>query len=107
MRVNAPRGGTILQVIKTEKRCPGAFTTLPGRFLRNDFRAFAPPGRYQKNRKKGTHLPNAGRYEKHEKQPTPLTRTQQPQMAAAAGVDHVATQQHRLGTQHGQGTRHR
>ena len=68
MRVNTPRGGTILQVEKVEKLRPGAFTKIPGRFLNKDFRDFGPPGRCEKTRKKAhTYLLYAGRYKKSRK----------------------------------------
>ena len=62
---------------------------MPGRFLKNDLGTFGPPGRYEKTRK-NTHLSHAHSNSK-----------------AAAGVDHVATQQHRQGTQYRQFTHHR
>ena len=54
MRVNAPRGGTILRVNKDEKRRPGAFTTIPVRFMKTRFRGFWPPGEIRKNKKSQT-----------------------------------------------------
>ena len=44
-----------MKVKKNEKRRPGAFTTIPGRFLKKYFGAFGPPGRYKKSRKKKAH----------------------------------------------------
>ena len=44
MRVNAPRGGTILQVKRDEERRLGAFTTIPGRFGREKKQGFGSPG---------------------------------------------------------------
>ena len=57
-------------------RRPGALTSIPGRFLKKDFGAFGPPGRYVcKNKKKSTHLSHAGRHKKPRKKPTPLIHT--------------------------------
>ena len=89
MRVNAPRDGTILQVKKDEKRRPGAFTTIPGRFLKR-FRGLWSPGRYVKQEKRQTPLKRGeiqkikkkahtsqtrGDTKNQEKKPTPLTHT--------------------------------
>ena len=48
-------------------RLPGAFTSIPGRFLKKDFGAFGLSGRYVKTRKAHTHLSHAGRYKKTKK----------------------------------------
>ena len=99
MRVNAPRGATILPVKKDERRRSGAFTTITGRFLdKTNIGAFGPTGRFEntgekahtsqtrgdtKNREKSRHLSHAHGNTK-----------------AEAVVDQDATQQHRQGSRH-------
>ena len=63
---------------KHEKRHPGAFTTIPGRFLKASFGAFRPQRRYEKTRMKTQTSRTRGDKRKRNKT-TRLTLTRQHQ----------------------------
>ena len=69
-----------MQVKKYEKIRPGAFTTIPRRFSEKRFRGFWCPRAIRiKKKKRHTPLKTRGDTKKQEKNPTPLTRTEQQQ----------------------------
>lgn len=53
MRANAPPRRAM--VFADMQIRPGVFAVIPGRFMKNDDRPFAPPGRYEKTTREKTH----------------------------------------------------
>ena len=94
MRVNAPLGGYDFAGEKMRKKTPRGVYHDSGFFLKAYFGAFRPPGRYLKKKKK-KHTPSQTRGDTKIKKKSPHLSHADSNSKAAAGVDDVATEQHR------------
>ena len=85
-------------ILQVYKRRPGAFTVIPGRLVKNILGILPPQGDTKKHEEKHTPLTRGAIPKKKWKKPH--TSHAHNNSTTAAGVGHVATQQHLQSTQH-------